>query len=139
MKHIERRPIRPGRPVGLWRRRRPVSGRSACCGCGIHAGGRRNLQAAAFVSADSGKTFTQVTTIPAGTRRFRGVGLINNTDALLVGDSSAVIRFNATTGASTLLGAAEGIPQRTVDAVGAITPPFQESDSRRMIARSDRS
>lgn len=83
------------------------------------AGG--TLNAAAYVSGDSGKTFTQVTTIPAGIRRLRGAGFINDTDAMLIGDSSAVLRFNTTTGAVTSLGAAQGIPQRTVDPDGTIT------------------
>jgi hypothetical protein len=74
-----------------------------------------------YVSADSGKTLTEVTTIPAGTRRLRGAGFINDTEAMLIGDSSRVLRFNTTSGAFTSLGAAQGIPQRTVDPDGTIT------------------
>ena len=83
--------------------------------------GGGTLGAAGYVSSDSGKTFTQVTTFPAGARRLRGAGFINDTDAILLGDSSTVLRFNAATGAVTSLGAAQGIPQRTVEQDGTIT------------------
>jgi hypothetical protein len=78
----------------------------------------------AFVSTDSGKTFVELTTIPATSRQLRGAGFVTNTDALLVGDSSNVLRLNTTTGAVTTLGQAQGIPQRTVDADGTITTYF---------------
>ena len=97
----------------------PNGERAVAVGFTPVAGG--TLNAAGYVSTDSGKTFTQVTTFPATVRRLRGAGFVNNTDAMLVGDSSAVLRFNTTSGAITSLGAAQGIPQRTADQDGTIT------------------
>lgn len=76
---------------------------------------------AALVSLDSGVTFTQVTTLPADTRQLRGAGFLDNTTAFLLGDSSAVVRLNTTTGEATRLGGSAGIPQRTVGGDGTIT------------------
>ena len=76
---------------------------------------------AALVSLDSGKTFTDVTGLPAGTRQLRGAGFVNNTNVLLLGDTSTVVLLNTTTGTSVRLGAAAGIPQRTVSTDNVIT------------------
>jgi photosystem II stability/assembly factor-like uncharacterized protein len=76
---------------------------------------------AAMISLDSGKTFTQVTGLPADTRQLRGAGFVDNTTAFLLGDSSTVVRLNTTTGEATRLGAAAGIPQRTVATDNTIT------------------
>jgi photosystem II stability/assembly factor-like uncharacterized protein len=97
----------------------PDGARALAVGFAPVSGG--TLNAAGYVSADSGKTFTQVTTFPAGARRLRGAGFIDDTEAMLLGDSSTVLRFNAATGAVTALGAAQGIPQRTVGSDGTIT------------------
>jgi photosystem II stability/assembly factor-like uncharacterized protein len=76
---------------------------------------------AALVSLDSGKTFTQLTTVPDSARQLRGAGFINNVDAILVGDSSTVLRLNTSTGAMTWLGGSAGIPQQdTLDVDGSI-------------------
>jgi len=69
----------------------------------------------AYRSTDGGRSYVPVT-LPAGTRLLRGLGFINNTDALLLGDTSTVLRLNTTTGAVTSLGAANGIPQTQIDA-----------------------
>jgi photosystem II stability/assembly factor-like uncharacterized protein len=76
---------------------------------------------AALVSLDSGVTFTQVTNLPANTRQLRGAGFADNTTAFLLGDSSAVLRLNTTTGEATRLDGTAGIPQRTVAEDGTVT------------------
>ena len=74
--------------------------------------GTRTLIGQGFLprSTDGGVSFAQVPS-PAGTFAFRGSGFINATDAVALGDSSTVVRVNTTTGATTVLGAAAGIPQ----------------------------
>lgn len=77
---------------------------------------------AGFVSTDSGKTFTQLTTVPDSARQLRGAGFIDNVNALLVGDSSTVLRLNTSTGAISWVGGAAGIPQQDTSEVdGTIT------------------
>jgi photosystem II stability/assembly factor-like uncharacterized protein len=97
----------------------PDGSRAAAVGFTPVAGG--TLNAAGYVSSDSGKTFTQITNFPSSARRLRGAGFIDDTEAVLLGDSSTVLRFNASTGTITPLGAAEGIPQRTQDPDGTVT------------------
>jgi hypothetical protein len=61
-------------------------------------------------------------TLPATTFGLRGAVFINDTEALLLGDSSTVIRLNVTTGVVTPLGAAAGIPQTESDpSIGRLT------------------
>jgi photosystem II stability/assembly factor-like uncharacterized protein len=74
----------------------------------------------AYRSTDGGRNYTPVT-LPANTHILRGVGYINNTDAFLLGDTSTVLRVNTTTGAVTVLGAANGIPQTEVDPASGTT------------------
>jgi hypothetical protein len=73
---------------------------------------------------DGGRTLQSVTlpSVPA----LSGAGFIDNTDAFLVGDSSAVLRLNVTTGVPTPYGAAQGIPQTEVQ--GDATTIYQFSD-----------
>jgi photosystem II stability/assembly factor-like uncharacterized protein len=72
------------------------------------------LQGDAFRSTDGGATFTAIP-LPAGVFALQGLGFIDNTTALVLGDSSVILRVDATTGTVVKLGAAEGIPQTTVD------------------------
>ena len=77
----------------------------------------------AHTSATGGRSFVPVT-LPAGTPLLRGAGFINNTDAFLLGDTSTVLRVNATTGAVTKLTAANGIPQTIIDPVANSVTAF---------------
>jgi hypothetical protein len=65
-----------------------------------------------YGSTTSGRTLTQGT-LPANTRTLQGAGFIDNTFALLVGDSSAIIRYNVVTGVGTRITA--GVPQTVSD------------------------
>lgn len=69
---------------------------------------------AAYRSNDGGRTYTKVT-LPGSARILNGAGFINNTDALLLGDTSTVLSLNTTTGVVTSLGAGAGIPQSSLD------------------------
>jgi hypothetical protein len=71
-------------------------------------------------SLDGGRTYTPIE-LPVNARALRGTGFINETDAFLLGDSSTVLRVNAAsaTAAAVALGAANGIPQTTVDTADA--------------------
>ena len=71
---------------------------------------------AAFYSTNGGQSYTRAT-LPANTRGLQGTGFIDNTNGFLLGDSSTVIRINAATGAVQALGAAQGIPQGSQNAV----------------------
>lgn len=64
----------------------------------------------AYRSVDGAQSYARIA-LPANTFGLNGAGFIDNTTALLVGDSSGVYRVSATTGAVTKLGAAQGIPQ----------------------------
>lgn len=64
----------------------------------------------AIISNDGGLTYQNLS-LPLNTFALEGAGFINNNDALLLGDSSVVIRVNVATGTSTPLGVANGIPQ----------------------------
>jgi hypothetical protein len=75
----------------------------------------------AFRSTDGGLSYAPIT-LPAGVFGLDGAGFINNTTALVLGDSSTVLRVNTATGAVVQLGAAQGIPQKTLDpTTGAVT------------------
>lgn len=69
---------------------------------------------AAYRSTDGGRSYTKVT-LPTSARILNGAGFINNTDTFLLGDTSTVLRLNTTTGVVTALGAAQGIPQSSLD------------------------
>ncbi len=63
-----------------------------------------------YRSMNSGRSFERVTTnLPANLRQLQGVGFIDNNTALLVGDSSSVIRYDLTAGTFTRITA--GVPQ----------------------------
>jgi len=81
---------------------------------GFQVTGPTTAIGAAFRSTDGGRTYTPIT-LPANTHLLRGLGFINNTDAFLLGDTSTVLRVNATTGDITPLGLANGIPQTERD------------------------
>lgn len=76
-----------------------------------------------YRSTDGGRTFTQVA-LPAGTRLLRGSGFLNNSIALLLGDTSTVLRLNVATGAVQSLGVANGIPQSEFDEVTGFTTVY---------------
>jgi photosystem II stability/assembly factor-like uncharacterized protein len=88
--------------------------------------GTRTLTGQGFIlySTDGGVSFTQIPS-PAGTFAFRGSGFINATEALALGDSSTVVRVNTATGATTVLGAAAGIPQTVRNATTNEVTSFQ--------------
>jgi hypothetical protein len=74
-------------------------------------------QGAAYRSTNSGRTYTAIN-LGGPTPALNGVGVINNSEAFLVGDSSTVIRVNLSTGAVVArLGLAQGIPQTETDPV----------------------
>ncbi|HEY2374963.1 MAG TPA: hypothetical protein VGH98_03215 [Gemmatimonadaceae bacterium] len=91
---------------------------------GVQLTGPQSGIGVAYGSTDGGRTYTPIT-LPANTHILDGLGFINNTDAFLLGDTSAVLRVNVTTGAVTSLGAANGIPQTESDpATGSLTVYF---------------
>jgi photosystem II stability/assembly factor-like uncharacterized protein len=75
-------------------------------------------------STDGGRTLIDVTlpSVPVLT----GAGFIDNTNALVVGDSSTVLMINVATGAVTVRGAAQGIPQTEIN--GDTTTIYQFND-----------
>ncbi|HJU88144.1 MAG TPA: hypothetical protein VJ672_02050 [Gemmatimonadaceae bacterium] len=78
----------------------------------------------AFRSTDGGATFTPIP-LPSPTFALLGAGFVDNTTALLLGDSSTVLRANIATGAAAVpLGAAAGIPQTTVDVASGATTTY---------------
>jgi photosystem II stability/assembly factor-like uncharacterized protein len=80
-------------------------------------------QGFAFVSQDGGLTYTQLT-LPANTFSLSGSGFVDDRTGFVVGDSSVVLRFDASNpGAGfTLLGADQGIPQTARNATtGEVT------------------
>jgi photosystem II stability/assembly factor-like uncharacterized protein len=81
---------------------------------GVQQTGQTSGIGVAYRSTDGGRTYTQVT-LPANTKLLEGVSFISNTDAFLLGDTSTVLRLNATTGAVTPLDSTNGIPQTSVD------------------------
>ena len=81
---------------------------------GFQVTGPQSAVGIAYRSTDGGRTYTAIT-LPANTHLLRGLGFINNTDAFLLGDTSTVLRVNATTGAITPLDSTNGIPQTESD------------------------
>ena len=77
-------------------------------------------------SLDGGLTYTTLT-LPANVYGLQGAGFANNSTGFLLGDSSVVLRFDASaaTPTFTLLGAAQGIPQTEVDAVSGETTTYR--------------
>ena len=74
-------------------------------------------------SLDGGLTYTTLT-LPANVYGLQGAGFANNTIGFLLGDSSVVLRFDASVATPTfsMLGAAHGIPQTEVNtATGDVT------------------
>jgi hypothetical protein len=81
----------------------------------------------AYRSLDGGASYTQII-LPAGVPSLLGAGFIDNGAALLLGDSSSVLRVDVTTGQVTELGAANGIPQTEI--AGSTTSVFSFSRAR---------
>jgi photosystem II stability/assembly factor-like uncharacterized protein len=73
-----------------------------------------------YRSADSGSTYSQVT-LPANVFGLFGAGFVDDNTALVVGDSSVILRMDVTTGTLTRLGAAQGIPQTVIDTTASGT------------------
>ncbi|HET7449934.1 MAG TPA: hypothetical protein VFJ78_05005 [Gaiellaceae bacterium] len=71
-------------------------------------------------STNGGVSFTNIA-LPANTYGLNGSGFIDETHALILGDSSVVLRVDVTTGAVTSLGAAQGIPQTIRSGPGDFT------------------
>lgn len=71
---------------------------------------------AASRSLDGGLTYTPLT-LPPNVYALQGAGFANNNIGFLLGDSSVVLRFDASAATPTFtrLGAAQGIPQSEVD------------------------
>lgn len=67
----------------------------------------------AYRSLNGGTSYTPVA-LPTNPRNLFGTGFVDNSIALLLGDSSEVIRLDVNTGATTRLGAAQGIPQTQI-------------------------
>lgn len=67
----------------------------------------------AYRSLNGGASYTALT-LPADTRNLFGTGFVDNTTALLLGDSSEFFRVDVAAGTVTRLGAAQGIPQTEV-------------------------
>jgi hypothetical protein len=76
---------------------------------------------ALYASTDGGLTFAPVS-LPSSAFALFGAGFLTNTQALVVGDSSFIGRYDFGTNTVTPLGPANGIPQTVVDpATGALT------------------
>jgi photosystem II stability/assembly factor-like uncharacterized protein len=78
----------------------------------------------AYRSVDGGRTVTPLTlpSVPVLT----GAGFVDNNIALVVGDSSTVLKVDVTSGVVTPLGAAQGIPQTEIQ--GEATTTYQFND-----------
>ena len=86
----------------------PDTTKAVAVGLVVEGFGPLRLGGVVYRSTNSGRSFTQGT-LPANTRALQGAGFIDNTTALLVGDSSTIIRYNVTTGVGTRITA--GVPQ----------------------------
>jgi photosystem II stability/assembly factor-like uncharacterized protein len=73
------------------------------------------LRPGAFYSTDGGLTYSAAS-LPPNTDLLFGVGFVDNNTALLLGDSSTILRLDARTGVATALGPGAGIPPTTIDA-----------------------
>lgn len=82
----------------------------------------------AYRSTDGGRSFTAVT-LPAGTHALNGLAFSDGHTAYLLGDTSTVLRLDATTGTVTALGAAQGILQTETDTVtgGVIVYSYRDA------------
>lgn len=112
----------------------PVSGQSGTAGdlspntqnavvVGFQFTSATTATGVAHSSTTGGRTFVPVS-LPAGTPLLRGGNFINNTDALLLGDTSTILRLNTATGVLTRLNAANGIPQTIIDPTSNATTVF---------------
>ncbi len=77
-------------------------------------------------STDGGRNFTSIT-LPPNIPILRGAGFINAREGFLLGDSSTVLRVNASTGVVQVLGAAQRIPQTLRDTLTRSVTSFQFS------------
>ena len=67
----------------------------------------------AYRSLNGGVSYTAIT-LPADVRNLFGTGFVDNTTALLLGDSSEFLRVDVAAGTATRIGAAQGIPQTEI-------------------------
>lgn len=81
----------------------------------------------AYRSTNGGTSYT-VVTLPADVRNLFGTGFVDNTTALLLGDSSEVLRLDVASGTATRIGAAQGIPQTEI--VGTSSTVFTFTRAR---------
>ena len=100
----------------------PDTTKAVIAGVRVLGFGPLRVQGVAYRSTNSGRTF-QAVTVPLP-QQLNGAGFVDNNIALLLGDSSTVLRLDVTTGAVTALGAAQGIPQTTVEPGTGITETF---------------
>jgi hypothetical protein len=99
----------------------PDTTKAVAVGFVVEGFGPLRLGGVVYRSTNSGRTITQGT-LPANTRALQGAGFIDNTTALLVGDSSGVYRYNVTTGVATRITA--GVPQTFNDPVSRTVETF---------------
>jgi hypothetical protein len=81
----------------------------------------------AYTSLDGGANYSALT-LPSALPRLRGAGFVDDNTALVMGDSSTVLRVDVASGQVTALGAASGIPQTEI--AGAATTVFTFSRVR---------
>ncbi|MGI9076045.1 MAG: hypothetical protein ACR2G6_01805, partial [Gemmatimonadaceae bacterium] len=79
-------------------------------------------------STDGGRNFVSIA-LPPNIPVLRGAGFITAQEGLLLGDSSTVLRVNASTGVVQVLGSAQGIPQTITDTLTRSVTSFQFSRS----------
>ncbi|MFL5576507.1 MAG: Ig-like domain-containing protein [Gemmatimonadaceae bacterium] len=81
------------------------------------------LRGAAYLSRTGGTPFEAVD-LPPSTPQLRGLGFVDDGTALLLGDSSTVLRLDAATGGLTKLGQDDGIPQTETDPEASTTTVY---------------
>lgn len=86
----------------------PDTTKAVVVGFAIVGFGPLQFAGVVYRSTNSGRSIA-AGTLPANTRALQGAGFIDNTTALLVGDSSTVLRYNVVTGVPTPITA--GVPQ----------------------------
>ena len=84
---------------------------------------------AAAVSLDGGLTYTPLT-LPSNVYALAGAGFINNTTAIIAGDSSVVLRFDASTATPSFTFITAGIPQTQRDVATGEVTTYTFSDIR---------
>jgi photosystem II stability/assembly factor-like uncharacterized protein len=80
------------------------------------------VQGVAYRSVNSGRSFVEDDV--EINQQLNGAGFVDNNTVLLLGDSSTVLRMDINTGAVTVLGGAQGVPQTTIDPVTLVVETF---------------